>query len=270
MITEIAEIITEDPNLLDEAAVTRRGFLKAAGSILSHLTSGGLSPRIAKNIVSMAAPTASTPRFMASIIAGTSGRYDPDVSESFGDAKLAYNTLRKLLGSDAAIGAANESGEEFYLGSIIGIKDIPRLLRSGKIVHEYSDEEDGTYIEVELPGDQANSWVNTIIISSEDNDYSFVPVPSGSIGPGQLIKVWWDKWEQWGTGNLDRDMLRTLRKNDIDPRRQNDEPPGEDEHKPESKDVERLNIPRDYATASSMHQWHESYFNARLNSVLVV
>jgi len=194
--------------------------------------------------------------------------------------------LRKLLGAGAKIGSTS-GGEEFILGSIIDIKDVPRLLQSGK-VRDYSSEEDGIYIEIDLPGRQIGSEMLTIYSGG-----SHLAFPEGSISPSQLLKVWWDKWEKWGVGFMDKDMLKLLKQNEISPRRENDEDnvgryeDDEDEELEPVDNTEHVDIPRDYVgppihnvrnkkdsaqLLKQFHrgkrQWHESHFYGQLDAVL--
>jgi hypothetical protein len=251
---------------------------------------------------------------MVTIISNSVGHYEPNPADSLKDVGAAYNTLRKFLGRNADISVADEDGQNLCVSSYISPEDVAKLLKSsetlpaGKSVtdHSYSAEDSefnkaGVYIEIAQPDAHkfdGEPWVQPdILVTSVDNEVAYIPPPGDPIKPKDLIKTWWDNWEKFGTGYLDKNTFSLLRKNGIDPIRPNihdglpdvlepnditdltkergyndpdarematgssepEEWEGVEPKKPEKPEKpEEFEKPHDYDTASSMHQWFEN------------
>jgi len=229
--------------------------------MLSTLVSGGLPEAMAKSLVTQ---TQNGMPLLAHFVASqNSGRWDPDVSDDFKSMRKAYNLFRGTFKSPIA--ASNDDGENFVLSSQVSLADLPRLTKMGEIV-DLSDE-DGTYIEVNLPDGQC------FVVTNQGEDVSSMPAfdMADVVSPDELLKKWWHEWEQYSQGYLDKDMFNFLRKRDIDPRRDNIAGGYNDESyrldrtgniEPEEwegmSEVETITPSDDHRAAAPMHQWSES------------
>lgn len=306
---------------IHETGMSRRNFLRrSGGGLASLLVAGGLPPQVASTIASP-----NPPKLMVTIISNSVGRNEQNPADSLKGVGAAYNTLRKLLGRNADISVARGDlwAQQLQVSSYISPEDVAKLLKSsetlpaGKSVtdHSYSAEdsefnEAGVYIEIAQPDAHkfgGEPWVQPdILVTSVDNEVAYIPPPGDPIKPKDLIKTWWDNWEKFGTGYLDKNTFSLLRKNGIDPIRPNihgglpdvlepnditnltkergyndpdarematgssepEEWEGVEPEKPEKP--EKFEKPHDYGVASPMHQWVEnkSRFEAELDRVL--
>lgn len=260
-------------SLVTEADATRRDFLKkTGGGLLSTLVSGGISIDAAKQLVNPATAN----NFSVLMSAGESGRYQPDVSESWNSVKKMFARISSFTKSP--VNMMNMDGESLELSSSISAPEIAKLIK--KFGVDYDDTEDGRVnIYINLPGQEIRIVDNRVI------DY----YDKAPINRENLMSTWWERWEQFGTEYLSKGMATILKKTGIDPASRvniegpyyNYDPeewePGYDEIKAEweredrereeeidrERDEEIIPRPDDYL-ASPMHQPFESKLDKAL------
>lgn len=243
--------------LITEAGLNRRSFLqKTGGGLLSTLVSGGLNIETTKKLASIS--VSPNPNLIVMFEAGEAGRYENSVRDSLDLVKKMY-ARAKQFAAGGPVNLANLDGQNLELCTEVSVTKIAELIKRFGVSMDDSGE-DITDFYISMPGQQIR------VVSNNYMSY----YDSIVVDHNNLIQSWWDSWEVWGTGHMDKEMVSLLKKNGIDPSRENIEGPGYNEEPEEWEPQEPEEIiprPDDYL-ASSMHQPFESRLDKALGIVM--
>lgn len=245
---------------------------RTGAAVIPMLTGVGIPLETAKTLV---APNG--PKIFLSVPANVNVIGSSD--ENWTYVISAYNHIKSLLGRDMQILHNNGEDEQFILGAWVSPEDIPKILN--KIIINNSDIDEGIYYELRMPN---MSGVPNITLSSSDSP-EWMDVDEFS-KVGNLLKDWWDNWENFSPNIMSDSLFNKLRKNNIDPTDRIDEVKDQIKYNAETdpeygnlekygiepkepEELEYYNTPDDYKYASSMHQpFEQRYFNHRFNMIL--